>query len=130
VSPTGEVRSRFTISATPEQEGAPALAANDARQVLAAYTRFVADEPLSARRARARLLVEPAEPGPDAGPATPDAGLSTPDAGDPPGNPGDGDGGGCGCAATASPGDAGALVLLALGLFLALRRRPRHDLSE
>jgi MYXO-CTERM domain-containing protein len=134
VGPTGAVLSQFPISTTPESEGAPVLAANDAQQVLAAYTRYVAEAPLSARRARARLLVESAEPGPDAGPGTPDAGPGTPDAGpgtpdagDPPGNPGDGDGGGCGCAATASPGDAGALVLLALGLLLALRRR--HDLS-
>lgn len=135
VGPTGAMLSRFPISAAAEPEGAPALAANDAQQVLAAYTRFVAEEPLSAYRARARLLVESAEPGPDAGPGTldagpgtPDAGPGTPDAGNPPGNPGDGDGGGCGCAATPSPGDAGALVLLALGLFLALRRR--HDLNE
>jgi MYXO-CTERM domain-containing protein len=124
VSPTGGARSRLAISGAPEMEGPPVLAANDAQQVLAAYTRYVPEAPLSARQARARFLVEaPApEPGSDAGPGAPDAG-------DPPGNPGDGEVGGCGCAATASPADAGALALLALGVLLAIRRRPRHDLS-
>lgn len=137
VGPTGAVLSRFPISAAAEPEGPPALAASDAQQVLAAYSRFVPEEPLSARRALARLLVEPAEPGPDAGPGAPDAGPGAPDAGpggpdagDPPGNPGDGDGGGCGCAASPSLTDAGGLVLLALAWLLALRRRSRQDLSE
>lgn len=128
----GEVLDSFAISEAPEREGMPALAANAAGQVLAAFTRFVPEAPYSARRAHARLLTAPGVPGgpvprPDAGvdPA-PDAGVDPgPDAGGSPATPGRGSGKG-GCSAGGSHPANALLVLLALGGLLTWRRRKCH----
>lgn len=56
VSPDGEVSPQFEISQGPESEGRAFLAGADGR-VLAAYTRFVPEQPYDTRRAMARLLV-------------------------------------------------------------------------
>ncbi|HWN67746.1 MAG TPA: MYXO-CTERM sorting domain-containing protein, partial [Haliangium sp.] len=133
VSPEGEVLQKFTISAQPDREGAPLLAAGGDGQVLAAYTRFVPGAPYDTRRARARLLESEGAPapGPDAGAPAPDAGTPgpAPDAGgspvDPP--PGGGGGDGCGCRVGADrPAPAAMFALFGVvALYLVRRRRAR-----
>jgi hypothetical protein len=59
LDPSGALRGPVALSAAPESEGAAALAVNDRGDVLAAYSRFVADSAVSSRRAHARILGSP-----------------------------------------------------------------------
>jgi MYXO-CTERM domain-containing protein len=136
IGTNGQVLRKFTISAEPESEERPFLAAGQNGQVLVAYTRFVAGAPNDARRARARLLASELPAPPDAGPPGP-----APDAGGPPGPPDDaggspvdppgppvtppGGGDGCGCRAGADQPAPMASILLLGVVALALGRRRR-----
>ncbi|MDC0672397.1 hypothetical protein [Nannocystis radixulma] len=59
LEPSGVLHGPVALSAAPEGEGGAALAVNDHGDVLAAYTRFVADSAVSSRRAHARILKSP-----------------------------------------------------------------------
>ncbi|MCY1059280.1 hypothetical protein [Nannocystis sp. SCPEA4] len=59
LEPSGVLHGPVALSAAPEGEGGAALAVNDHGDVIAAYTRFVADSAVSSRRAHARILKSP-----------------------------------------------------------------------
>ncbi|WAS92203.1 hypothetical protein [Nannocystis punicea] len=59
LDPSGALRGPVALSAAPESEGAAVLAVNDRGDVLATYSRFVADSAVSSRRAHARILASP-----------------------------------------------------------------------